>query len=249
MTEEAYPKGRTVFAAGDPPTQVHLMRSGAVELSSEVRGRRVDLGILRVGDIFGDVALLTGTNQPYDAVTLEPSVVLSIDSVVLCRRVAKNPALAHRWIMSLSNRVAAMEDRLADALAGDVATHVVSILLHEGGDDGVRLSQAVLARCVGAHRTNVNRILKRLEALGLVQLGYGRVDVLDAERLARLSSTPHGCGGTWSRSANRLGSVTDPMIELREICDGVEAAKSGAAGYERHRSTLSTPLKHQPRVA
>ena len=45
----------------------------------------------------------------------------------------------------------------------------------------------VLPELVGHTRTSVNRVLKRLEADGLVQVGYGQIEILDPTRLAKIA--------------------------------------------------------------
>jgi DNA-binding GntR family transcriptional regulator len=47
----------------------------------------------------------------------------------------------------------------------------------------VNVSQQTLARLLGARRTSVNQSLRRLEQDGLIETGYRRVAVVDAERL------------------------------------------------------------------
>ena len=49
------------------------------------------------------------------------------------------------------------------------------------------LSQSLLAELVGHQRTSVNRVLKRLEAQGLVKVGYGQVEIVDEAGLAAVA--------------------------------------------------------------
>ena len=42
-----------------------------------------------------------------------------------------------------------------------------------------------MGELVGARRTSVNRVLKGLEAQGLVQLHYGQVEIIDEAALAK----------------------------------------------------------------
>ena len=46
-----YAGGTFVFRRGDPPAKIHVVRTGTVELSRVVNGRRVALQILRPGDV------------------------------------------------------------------------------------------------------------------------------------------------------------------------------------------------------
>ena len=67
MGEQAFAAGTFVFRRGDRAAKVHVVRSGSVELSRLVNGRRVMLQLLRPGDVFGDVPALLGDPEPFDA--------------------------------------------------------------------------------------------------------------------------------------------------------------------------------------
>lgn len=184
LHEQHYPAGATLFRMGEAPAQVHIVHSGAVELSRELHGRRVVLQILGSGDVVGDVPLFVRMTEPFDAVALEDSVLLSIDSVTLYRLLEQRPRLAWRWLQSVSSRMAEVQARLVELLAGGLEAQVASVLARQAENGVVHLNQAVLAELVGGRRTSVNRVLKRLEAQGLLRLRYGQIDVLDEGGLA-----------------------------------------------------------------
>lgn len=183
LEERRYAAGTAIFRQGDAPARVHILRRGLVELSRPLGRRRVALQVLHPGDAFGDVPLLVRIPEPFDAVALEDSVVLSIDSLALTRLLETRPRLAHRWLISVAERMSELQGRLVDLLAGDMEAQVASFLVREAENGRVDLSQAVLAELVGGRRTSVNRVLKALEARGLVGLRYRGVDILDREGL------------------------------------------------------------------
>lgn len=183
LGERTYRSGAVLFRVGELPARVLIVRRGTVELSRNVGGRRVVLQVLRAGDVFGDVPLLVRMTEPFDARALEDSIVLSADSVALFALLERRPRLAQRWLVSLALRMAATQARLVDLLAGGLEAQVASLLTREAEEGVVRLAQSVIAELLGARRTSVNRVLKRLEARGLVRLGYGQVELLDAAGL------------------------------------------------------------------
>lgn len=187
LGERRYAAGTTVFREGDAPTAVHIVRHGSVELSRQLGGRRVALQILRPGDVFGDVPLLTRGPEPFDAVTIGDTVLLTIDSLSLARLLESRPRLAHRWLVSLAQRMAQAQARLVDLLAPSQEAQVASFLARQAEGGRVDLSQAVLAELVGGQRTSVNRVLRALERRGLVRLGYRRVEIVDRAGLLRLA--------------------------------------------------------------
>ena len=58
---------------------------------------------------------------------------------------------------------------------------------HQFGEGGtvVTLTQDDLASMAGTTRPTANRVLKRAEADGLLRLSRGRIEILDADQLAR----------------------------------------------------------------
>ena len=183
LVESAYAGGTRIYERHQLPDRVHILRSGTVELARDLGGRRVVVQLLRPGAVFGDIPLFLRTGEPTEARTAEDSTVLSIDSLTLFTMLGQKPNLARRWLVSVAGRMADMQDRVGDLLAGSLDRQVASWLLREAADEGVNVSQQTLARLLGARRTSVNQSLRRLEQMGLVETGYRRVTVVDAELL------------------------------------------------------------------
>lgn len=175
--------GIAIYHRHELPSRVYLLRSGTVELTREINGRRVVVQLLRPGSVFGDIPLFLRSGEPTSARAVEDSTVLSIDSVTLFSLLGRRPLLARRWLASIAERMAAMQDRVSDLLAGTLDAQVASWALREAGPDGVSVSQQTVARLLGARRTSVNQALRRLERQGLVEIGYRRIRVCDEDGL------------------------------------------------------------------
>jgi CRP-like cAMP-binding protein len=184
LTEERYAGGTAIYERNALPERVHILRSGLVELTRDLGGRSAVLQLLRPGAVFGDVPLFLRIGEPTEARAVEDSTVLSIDSVTLFGLLGRRPMLARRWLVSVAGRMAEMQDRVGDLLAGGLDRQVASWLLREGIGDGVAVSQLTLARLLGARRTSVNQSLRRLEADGYISTGYRRITVVDPTGLA-----------------------------------------------------------------
>ena len=179
LTEQSYAGGTMIYERHAPPERVHILRTGRVELTRDLGGRSAVLQLLHPGSVFGDVAMFLRTGEPTGARAVEDCVVASIDSVVLFGLLGRRPLLARRWLVSLADRMAAMQDRVGDLLAGGLDRQVASWLVREGTGAGIAVSQLTLARLLGARRTSVNQSLRRLEAAGYITTGYRRIAVVD----------------------------------------------------------------------
>ena len=185
--EQSIAGGTFVFRKGDPATRIHIVRSGAVELSRVVSGRRVALQILRPGDVFGDVPAFLGDPEPFDARALEDCTILSLDANALFTLLQTRPKVAGRWFISLAERMAGLQARLVDLLAGGLDSQIASILLREADSSGdVHMTQSHLAQLLGAPRSSVQRVLKSLEAAELIALHYRRLELVNIATLSSL---------------------------------------------------------------
>lgn len=191
--EQKFAGGMFVFERGETAARVHVVREGLIELSREINGRRVALQILQPGDVFGDVPAFLGEPEPFDARALEDCTILSLDAAALFTLLQTRPQVAQRWFISLAERMAGLQNRLADLLAGGLDSQLSSILLREGSPSGeVKLTQDHLAEMVGAPRTSVQRVLKTLETNGLIKLHYRRIALLDVAGLEALIEPAEG---------------------------------------------------------
>jgi CRP/FNR family transcriptional regulator, cAMP and macrophage regulator len=187
LDERRYAGGQLIFRMGEGPAVVHIIRNGHVELSRQLHGRRVALQVLRAGDVFGDIPMLVRMDEPYDARALDDCALLRIDSGKLFELLAGNPRLMRRWLVSVAARMARIQARVVDLLAGGLREQVAAILLREAEHGTVRLAQPVVAELVGSRRTSVNRVLKGLEATGLIRIRYRHVEILDETGLVAVT--------------------------------------------------------------
>lgn len=187
LGEHHYPSGSNLFRMGDAPARIFIVRRGAVGLSRTLEARRVVIQLAESGDVVGDIAVFVRTTQPFDAWVLEDSVVLSVDSLTLCALLERRPRLARYWLVSVSQRMAGTEARLAGMLAGGLEAQLASLLLRRADNGVVHLNQARLADLVGVSRTSVNRVLKTLQERGVLIVRYGAVEVLNEEALTGIS--------------------------------------------------------------
>src|SRR5919106_5507025 len=153
---------------------IGIIERGEVELSHRAGIRRVVLQILRDGDLLGDVPFFCRLPSPFTARALTEVMLIRLDRPSLDQLLAARPALAQRFLYSLASRLDRMQQRLLQLAGGDLRRQLASLLLGETADAQpvVRLPQATLAQLLGATRPAVNRILKALEAEGLIRLGY-----------------------------------------------------------------------------
>lgn len=187
MGTESFAGGTFVFRQGDQAANVHVVRTGSVELCTNLSGRRVTIQVLRPGDVFGDVPAFLGEPEPFDARAVTDCTVLSLDKAALDVLLRTRSLVAQRWLVSMAERMAGLQQRLIDLLAGGLEAQLASVLLRECDAAGtVAMTQADLAAMLGVQRSSVQRVLKELATAGLIQLKYRRIELVDRAGLDSL---------------------------------------------------------------
>jgi CRP/FNR family transcriptional regulator, cyclic AMP receptor protein len=191
-----FARGEVVFHELDPADTVHVVVEGRLAARrSTPAGDTVTFAILGPGDTFGELALL-GSQQrrTTTVVALEPAVTMSLGFGEVERLRAAHPAVERQLVAMLAQRVARLSDHLLEALHVPADERIVRRLLEvcdryvvgEGARTAiVPLTQDAIGDLAGASRPTTNRVLRRLEADGVVALHRGSIEVLDRGALAR----------------------------------------------------------------
>jgi CRP-like cAMP-binding protein len=145
---------------------------------------------LRPGDIDGDIQMLLGKPMPYETRANTDTTCLMLERAAFERLLATHPQLSRRWLTSVSQRLARSHSRLTNLLGQSLEVQVAQLLLEERVDDVVTLTQTTVAALLGVRRPSINRVLKRFARDGLVEVSYGKVRVLDASALAKVTAAP-----------------------------------------------------------
>ncbi len=183
-----FSRGHVLYKPHVLPDAVWVIRSGSVELSSGTGRTRTVVQRLRAGDLVGDVYLVTGSPPPLTARVADPGRFLRLSADRFRDLLQTHPTVASLWMANLCLRLAHSRVRMLELLAPLLHQRLARLLLEETENGVLHMSQAAMAQMLGAQRSSVNRILKRLEAEGVVELHYARVELKDRDELEALAS-------------------------------------------------------------
>lgn len=189
----SYDRGEVLVREGEPSDSLHLVAAGrlAVRVSTP-DGDNAMINLLGPGDYFGELSLLDGRPSVRSAtiVALEPAETLSLSAGEFRELRAKHRAADHLLLALMARRIDELSARLLESTYDGLDQRVQRRLLEladlYGSDDGpvtIPLTQEHLAELVGGTRPSVNQALQKLAAGGVVELGRGRVVVVDRNRL------------------------------------------------------------------
>jgi CRP/FNR family transcriptional regulator, cyclic AMP receptor protein len=193
MRRRTFRKGETLFHEGDPGDLLFTVERGRVAIrTTTLLGDVVTLTILGRGATFGELALVgTDSTRTASAVALEAVEVRALHRRDFDDLRARDPSVDALLVDVLAAQVRRVSNLLQDALFLPADRRVVRRLaelveLYRSDDArvDVPLRQDELASMAGTTRPTVNRVLRKLEAEGVVALRRGQVTVIDPSALA-----------------------------------------------------------------
>ncbi len=184
--------GQVIYVEGEPAESIYILESGwvkATRMTSE--GREQAMMFLRPVEVFGDIAVFTGTPYPGTVVALEDVEAWVIPAQKILDLIPRHPEFAMAVIRHLGGRVLHYINLVEDLSLRNVETRLASTLLqnaelHDGQLIVPRREWTTfdeMAIRLGTVRDVLSRALKTLEAEGLLRVEKQSITLLDPKRL------------------------------------------------------------------
>jgi CRP/FNR family cyclic AMP-dependent transcriptional regulator len=191
--EKSYPKGSVILFEDDPGDSLFVVRDGRVKVVLVAEdGREVILGILGVGEHFGELALIDDQPRSAHVVAMEDSTLLVLRREDFRRRVEQSPAVAWALLMELSRRLRRADDKIGSLVLLDVPGRIARVILdaaEEGGSETIDkpLTHQTIAHVIGASRETVSRAMREFVDAGWISTERRRIRVTDRAALEKRS--------------------------------------------------------------
>lgn len=191
--------GQCLFQRGDAPCGLYAVLEGAMRVGAvSSEGKEALLTLVQAPHWFGEISLFDGQPRTHDAFAEGPTRLLWIPQAQLLQWLQQHPQHWRELALLMSHKLrwvfVALEQQSLLAAAPRVAHRLLQIAEGYGERDvaqwRLQLSQEQLALMLSLSRQTINQILKNLEQAGVVRLGYGEVEIVDAQRLRALAVHP-----------------------------------------------------------
>jgi CRP/FNR family cyclic AMP-dependent transcriptional regulator len=176
----AFPKKQTIFAQGDSSDAVFYIEEGKVKLTVVSKmGKEATIGILNVGDFFGEGCLTGQHLRLCSATALTDCSVMRIGKNSMIEVLHREHAFSDMFVAYLLTRNIRYEEDLVDQLFNSSEKRLARILLllahfgKEGKPEILipKMSQETLAEMIGTTRSRVSFFMNRFRKLGFVDYG------------------------------------------------------------------------------
>lgn len=189
-----YQAGEFIAGEDERVRGLFLVVWGRVKIfKSAGEGREQTLYLFGPGELFCLTALADEV-LPANAVALEDTRILILPRVVLEDMARHEPSLLFNMLILVFRRLKESMFLIELLSLKEIPQRVASFLLHalalEGGGDVLELttSQRELAKVLGTTPETLSRVLKRMQAEGLLGVNGRSVRILDQARLESLAN-------------------------------------------------------------
>ena len=186
-------KGEILFFQSDASEQIYVVRTGVLSIIlSSPDGRDMVINEMHVGDILGELGVLTKQPRSTSAMARTESELLVIPCQVFLRVLDDEPQLARRLLDITANRLRRSGEREGALAFMDAQARLARLLLEldeqELEKGYITISQEELAHNTGLIRQTVAKALGKWRRDGWLLTGRGRIMLLNRKALKELKN-------------------------------------------------------------
>ena len=190
-------KGDFVYLPNDINNKIYVVKSGRVKVGTySGRGKEMVKGILRKGEIFGELRLINKHQDNEFAQAIDNVEVYVIPLVRMRDLMRRNLDFSFKIMEIIADRLNETQRRLELQLFKDTKSRVIQFMLDLAEDRGVRVGYETavreffthqeIANITGTSRQTVTSILNELRADNLIYCNHKRLLIRDKERLEEM---------------------------------------------------------------
>lgn len=193
VREKSYPKGSVILFEADPGDALFVVREGRVKVVLVAEdGREVILGILGVGEHFGELSLIDDQPRSAHVIAMEDTTLLVLRRDDFRTRVEASPSIAWSLLAELSHRLRRADGQIGSLVLLDVPGRIARMLLDTadaGGGPLIEkpLTHQTIAHIIGASRETVSRAMREFQDAGWISTERRRIRITDRAALEKRS--------------------------------------------------------------
>lgn len=194
---KTYAQGQVIFQQGDVCTSLQILMSGSINVYfASTEGREVVVSELKVGDLLGEVEIISNCFRQANAVAVKTTRLLTIEKSTF-EDMLHLPAFAMALTKSLSGRLHQVVAFAEGVTIYSLQTRLARLLVNMGQtygkhvSDGIlidrNISQSQLGQLINASRPKINAQLQAWKYENLIRVRNNQITILDHRSLQALS--------------------------------------------------------------
>lgn len=183
-----FKKKTEIFAEGDTPAHVFLVKSGNVKVyKSHPDGKELITNLYKANDFFGFESILENSQYKESAAAMEDSEIVVIPKQDFLTLVHGNAEVSNTFISLLCQKVKEKESQLLNLAYNSVRQRTAEALLKvfnlKDHDQKLSVSRDDLAKMVGTASESVIRVLSDFKDEGLIDIESGKIKIIAPGKL------------------------------------------------------------------
>ncbi len=194
MVEKHYHDGELIYAMGDSASESYIVDSGNVKLSILTpEGKEYILALMGEGFCFGEQGILDNSERLNSAYAMGEARIRALPKAKLDQLRKRYHEVSEELLLFVNYRLRIILTHVyrlvLSPLKEQLAARIYMFSQTSGikNDRGIeiqeQLTQEDLAKLTGASRQSINKELKELQKLGVIDLHNKKITVLDLEHL------------------------------------------------------------------
>src|SRR5688500_16325220 len=189
--EKTYPRSSVILFEDDPGDSLFVIREGRVKVVLVGEdGREIILGVLGVGEHFGELSLIDDQPRSAHVIAMEDSTLLVLRRDDCRRSVETSPPAACTLLSGHSRRRRRADGKIGGLVLLDMPGRIARTLLdmaEEGGSETIErpLTHQTISQMIGASRETVSRSMREFQDQGWIGVERRKIRVADREGLKR----------------------------------------------------------------
>tara|TARA_R110002072_G_scaffold150059_1_gene298135 strand:- start:142 stop:852 length:711 start_codon:yes stop_codon:yes gene_type:complete len=183
-----YHEGQLVHQRGDPKPGLSIVKAGRLVAGNiGMDGSILTTSVLGTGDCFGEFTLFVGLPRTHDIYSHGASEVYQVPRSRFMALFAQEPQLAEALLAIALYRNHSLLEYMDNLRRQPLLYRTAQLLLSNAKrhpeTNVIECLQDQLAFTLGVSRVSIGKVLNKLQADELIQLGYRKIIVNDLERL------------------------------------------------------------------
>ena len=187
--------GEMLMREGEAGEEAYMILHGRVQVFRSTGGQRVVLGVLKAGDIVGEMALIVNDTRSASVEAIEQTEVSVLNKQIFSQNLKSLPRSIEKIVQSLAERLIAANTKINPHLTEDASFFVLQQLrliykdrLQDTAEPASLAAEGIvdeIAENLGIARQQVSEALKKAARLNLITYDENGLSVPDMDELAQ----------------------------------------------------------------